>query len=155
MFAGAWPSAGWKFAELPLRPQIGCALPAELPARLGRLLHTQPSFLRELTNVKLRIIARTYLRWPKGSPEATPALSEDELCDLLEAAIRVRSWPGSNRGSSQDATVPVSTDVARMCFAARLGYCLTCHVSDHIFIASYHAAGRDPSLAASHSHAAQ
>ncbi|CAL8465599.1 g5135 [Coccomyxa elongata] len=79
------PLDGWAFGKLP-RARSDWGLLAELPERLRELLHLQPTLLRQLSLVKLRIIARAYF---KLYPNDDPACSEDELCNLMQAAIRI------------------------------------------------------------------
>ncbi len=89
MLAGMSLLVGWEFARLPMQDRLDCVLPARLPLYLQRLLHAQPALLRQLSHVKLRILARTYLRLPTPGLTSTAVASEDDLCDLMHAAIKV------------------------------------------------------------------
>jgi len=89
MLAGLASRAKWEFSVLP-QAETDLELPARLPGRLRDLLHLQPAFLRQLTLVKLTIAARAYL---KLYPNDSNSFSEEELCNLMQDAIRVCPWP--------------------------------------------------------------
>lgn len=89
---------GWEFAKLPRARSI-CELPAELPDRLKKLLHVQPTLLGQLSVVKLKVVARAYLKLYPNTPNDDTAHSEEDLCNLMQAAIRVRPWPLLRRSS--------------------------------------------------------
>lgn len=83
------PCTTRKFGVLP-KARTACELPAELPVHLGELLHLQPAFLRQLTLVKLRIVARAF----QGVHTDDKAVhSEGALIDLMQAAIKVGPRP--------------------------------------------------------------
>ncbi|CAL5223101.1 g5563 [Coccomyxa viridis] len=71
----------WQFGELP-QVRTRFQLPADLPERLAVLLHVPPAMLRQLSLVKLRILARLYLKiFPKDHR------TEDDLCEIMHTAI--------------------------------------------------------------------
>ena len=76
---------GWEFGNLP-RPRLPCEPPRALPPSLGELLHVQPTLLRQLSHVKLRILARAYQR---VYPDDSKGLSEHDLYARMRAAIQV------------------------------------------------------------------
>ena len=69
---------------------LGRDFPVSCPARcrpsLGELLRLQPALLRQLSHVKLRILARAYQR---VYPDDSKGLSEDDLYARMLAAIQV------------------------------------------------------------------
>ncbi|CAL5222060.1 g4359 [Coccomyxa viridis] len=75
---------GWEFGNLP-RPRLPCEPPRALPPSLGELLHVQPTLLRQLSHVKLRILARAYQR---VYPDDSKGLSEHDLYARMRAAIQ-------------------------------------------------------------------
>ncbi|CAL5222115.1 g4430 [Coccomyxa viridis] len=75
---------GWEFGTLP-RPRTHYELPTALPPSLRELLQLQPALLRQLSHVKLRILARAF----RGVyPDESEGLSEDDLYDCMQAAIQ-------------------------------------------------------------------
>ena len=85
MPADLFSLVGWEFGTLP-RPRTHYELPTALPPSLRELLQLQPALLRQLSHVKLRILARAF----RGVyPDESEGLSEDDLYDCMQAAIQV------------------------------------------------------------------
>ncbi|CAL5222055.1 g4354 [Coccomyxa viridis] len=81
---------GWEFGRLP-RLQVHIPLPIGLPYHLGELLRVPPALLKQLSTVKIQILAKAF---NKANPRDGYNHSENTLCEFIERAIRtmVPGW---------------------------------------------------------------